>query len=310
MTIRLNFEYLKTFSAVVRCGGICKAATQLHITQPAVTTRIRNLEDSLSTQLFDRVNAGLTLTKSGEMLLSYAEKFSHLVELVERDVINPNDLRVRISLGVSETIAQSWLPLFIERLNTEYPNLEAEINVDVSNSLRESLLEREIDLAFLLGPISESTVDNIELSKFDLVWCASIEQNFEEAKLLKRPVATYSRGTKPYRELKALLDDKIGADVRIFPSSSLSTCFKLVESGLCVAPLPKLLAEEYLRKGTIRVFDPGWVPNSLRFTASYLGNSKSHLIEMAARIASEVSNEYTKKYIQLPIPKLSLLQTS
>ncbi len=295
MPLRLNLEYLKTFMTVVRCGGICKAAQQLHLTQPAVTTRIRNLEESLSTSLFDRVNAGLKLTKKGEMLLSYSEQFLNLVELVERDVIDPEGLKGQIRLGVSETIAQSWLPEYIYHLNSEYPSLEIEIIVDISSSLRKRLIDREIDLAFLLGPISEFSIDNINLSKFDLAWYSSKQNDFEETDLLKRPIATFSKSTKPYRELKSLLHENIGPEVKIFPSSSLSACFKLLEKGLCVAALPKILAEEYIEKGTIMRFDPGWVPNPLCFTASYLGNSKSHLIERAAIMASEISNEYSQK---------------
>ena len=294
MPVRLNLEYLKTFMTVVRCGGIGKAAMQLNLTQPAVTTRIRNLEESLSTPLFDRVNAGLKLTKRGEMLLSYAEQFLHLVELVERDVIDPEGLTGRIRLGVSETIAQSWLPEFIQRLNEEYPSLEVEINVDISSALRDGLLEREIDLAVLLGPISEFSVDNIDVSNFDLGWYTSIKHDVDEEKLFKRPIATYSRSTKPYRELKSLLHEKVGPSVKIFPSSSLSACFRLVETGLCVAALPKALAKEYLERGTIKTFDPGWIPSPLHFTASYLGDPKSHLVETAARIALEVSKEHAK----------------
>jgi len=307
MPLRLNLEHLKTFMTVVRCGGICKAAQQLHLTQPAVTTRIRNLEESLSTPLFDRVNAGLKLTKRGEMLLSYAEQFLNLVELVERDVIDPKGLKGQIRLGVSETIAQSWLTDYILHLNQEYPSLEIEVSVDISNALREKLIEREIDLAFLLGPISEFSIDNVDLSSFELAWYSSIEQQTDDSDLLKKPVTTFSKSTKPYRELKSLLHDNLGPEVRLFPSSSLSACFKLLETGLCVAPLPKVLAEDYLQKGTIKAFDPGWVPKPLNFTASYLGNSKSHLIERAAKIASEVSKAYSQSFEKSQIPKLDMV---
>lgn len=277
---------------VVRCGGICKAALQLHLTQPAVTTRIRKLEETLSTQLFVRENSSVKLTKRGVILLNYGEKFLNLVELLEHDLIDPEDQKGILKLGASETIAQSWLSEFIRCLNQEYPSLEIEVHVDISSSLRQKLLEHAIDLAFLLGPISEFSVDNIELSNFDLAWYTSSNHEPEEAVLLKKPIATYSRNTKPYRELKALLNQKIGPKARILPSSSLPTCFKLLEKGLCVAALPKILAEEYLRKGTIKAFDPGWIPNPLSFTASYLGDSKSQLVETAARIAEKTSNDY------------------
>ena len=285
MTSKINLLHLETFLSVVRCGGIGKAAEQLNLTQPAVTTRIRNLEYSVSTPLFERTSQGLKLTKRGEMLLTYAERFLHLAELVERDVVDPKGSERRLRLGVSETIAQSWLPEFIEHLNQEFPKLSVEINVDISTALRRSLLNRDIDLAILLGPVSEYSVDNIALPEFELSWYASKDLDKREAQKLSRPIASYARNTRPYRELKSSLFEKVGPQVLIYPSSSLSACFRLVEAGLCVAALPKTLAKVYVARGSIHEFDPGWIPSALHFTASYLGDPKSHLIEAAAKIA-------------------------
>ena len=293
MASKISILQIETFVSVVRCGGIGKAAEQLHLTQPAVTTRIRNLEYAMSADLFDRGAKGLTLTKRGELLLSYAERFLHLSELVERDVVDPSGAERRLRLGVSETIAQSWLPQFIERLNQEFPKLSVEINVDISTSLRQSLLDRDVDLAVLLGPVSEYSIDNVELPEFELSWFAATALDKDEAIKLNRPIASYARNTRPYRELRSSLFEKVGPDVLIYPSSSLSACFRLVEAGLCVAALPKFLAKEYVDRGTIYEFDPGWLPSALRFTASYLADPKSHLIETAARIAGDVAVGYS-----------------
>lgn len=289
MPSKINLLQLETFLAVVRCGGVGKAADQLNLTQPAVTTRIRNLEDTISAQVFDRTAKGLKLTKRGETLLAYAERFMHLSELVERDVVDPRSADRRLRLGVSETIAQSWLPQFVEELNSEFPKLSIEINVDISASLRNSLLEREIDLAILLGPVSEYSVDNIALPEFALSWYVSTKFDPREACSFHQPVASYARGTRPYRELKSALFEQVGPQVVIYPSSSLSACFRLVETGLCVAALPRILAKDYVARGSIQEFHPGWVPSALSFTASYLGDPKSHLIETAANIARKVS---------------------
>lgn len=106
---RINLEQLRTFLSVVRMGGVGKAAQALHLTQPAVTTRIRNLEQSLSADLFDRTGTGLRLTKRGELLLRHAEQFEQLGELISRDVVDPAGTEGHLRLGVSETIAQCWL---------------------------------------------------------------------------------------------------------------------------------------------------------------------------------------------------------
>lgn len=291
---RLNLEQMKTFLSVVRMGGIGKASRALNLTQPAVSTRIRNLEQSLSADLFDRTGSGLKLTKRGELLLKYAEQFEHLGELVEQDVMGPTGIERHLRLGVSETIAQCWLPEFIARLYQRFPKLEIEINVDISINLRANLLDREIDLAILLGPVSEYSVDNVELPGFDLAWycAAGVAQGGDVAGLFAGPVITYARNTRPYRELRAELFQRVGLGVAMFPSSSLSACFRLVEAGLGVAALPRALGADYVKSGRIREFDPGWHPAPLRFSASYLGEPKSLMVPQAAQTALEVALDF------------------
>ncbi len=289
---RINLEQLRTFLAVVRMGGVGKAAQALNLTQPAVTTRIRNLEQSLSTDLFDRTGTGLRLTKRGELLLRHAEQFEQLSELVSRDVIDPAGTEGHLRVGVSETIAQCWLPDFIARLHQEFPKLEIEINVDISSNLRAGLLDREIDLAVLLGPVSEYSVDNVELPGFDLTWYRTADEETPEGGFFDRPVITYARNTRPYRELKAELFQREGPGIPLFPSSSLSACFRLVEAGLGVAALPRALGTSYVEQGKIVEFNPGWTPSPLRFSVSYMGEPRSHMVAQAAQMAQDVAIRY------------------
>lgn len=292
---RINLDQLKTFLYIVRLGGVGKAATGLNLTQPAVSARLRNLEQTIGEPLFERSEGNLRLTKRGELLLSYAERFEQLSGLLERDVIEPSELEGRLRLGVSETIAQCWLSDLITRLHGLFPNLEIELNVDISINLRAALLNRSIDLAILLGPVSEYLVENRELPGFDLAWYVSsrAEECDDPKDYLKRPVLTYARQTRPYRELKERLFELVGPDARMFPSSSLSTCFRLVEDNLGVAALPRALGDDHVARGTIREFDPGWHPRPLAFTASYMAEPKNHVVETAAEQALAVARAFS-----------------
>ncbi|UES49562.1 LysR family transcriptional regulator [Roseibium aggregatum] len=293
----LNLDQLRAFLAVVRHGGVNKAAGSLNLTQPAVTTRIKRLEEALGTELFERSPGRLKLTKRGELLQTFAEQFERLSDKVEETVVSREGIDRHLRIGASETIAQCWLPDLVAALRADFPNLIVEINVDISVNLRAGLLDREIDLALLLGPISEYSVDNIELPGFDLGWYVAADSPAEgaqaEALLREKPVITYARHTRPYRELKTLLFERVAPDVQMFPSSSLSACFRLVEAGLGVAALPRALARPYVEGGSIVEFDPGWVPDALRFSASYLGDPRSHIVAAAAKKALEVAVAYS-----------------
>jgi len=298
---RLNIEQLRTFLEVVRLGGVRKAAQSLSITQPAVSARIKSLEDSLAVELFYRNSGGLSLTKRGEMLIRYAEQFEHLSEQVTANIISPDAIEQQLRLGVAETVAQSWLPDFVSALHHRFPKVEIEIDVDVSTNLRERLLDREIDLAILLGPVSEATISNIILPGFDMAWYVAADTRSPDdddgALIATRPVITFARNTRPYRELKRALFERVGPRVQIFSSSSLSACFRLVEAGLGVAALPRILGHELVARGALRTFDPGWLPSPLQFTASYLGDPKSHVVEIAGQLALATARDHDDKNI-------------
>lgn len=290
---RMNLEQLRAFLAVVRLGGVRRASQGLNLTQPAVTARIKNLESSLGCALFERNSDGMALTKRGELLLSYAEQFEYITQKIEEAVVHPSGIEGHLRLGVSETIAQSWLPDLISRLHLIYPNLKIEFNVDISLHLRAGLLNGDMDLAILLGPVSEYTVNNVELPGFDLAWYVAADAPESDlAALMRKPVLTYARNTRPYRELKEQLFERVGPGISLFPSSSLSACFRLVEAGLGIAALPRAMGQDYVLAGKLREFDPGWHPSPLRFSASYLSEPRSHMVETAAKTALDVALAY------------------
>ena len=289
-------DRLYTFLTIARSGGVWRASEQLNLSQPAVTARIKNLEESLGAALFDRAH-GMALTKRGERLVRYAEQYLQLNDLIQRDIADPEGIDLHLRIGVAETLVQAWLPEFIACLRHDFPKLDIEIVVDISVNLREALLNRSIDLALLMGPVSEYSVDNVALTEFELCWyCAAGAELPDDPQDVFRsnPVVTYARSTRPHRELKAALYERYGPGISLFPSSSLSACFRMVASGLGVGALPSMLGAQEVEAGRVRAFDPGWRPGALRFTASYLGEPQSFIAQNAAQVAREVAKSFDR----------------
>jgi DNA-binding transcriptional LysR family regulator len=296
MAARPSTEQLETLLMVVRFGGVRRAAEHMNVSQPAVTARIQRLEDVLGTTIFERTAGRLVLTKRGEALARHAEQHAQLNQMILRDVADPAGIDQHLRLGVSETIVQAWLPDLIARLRRDYPRLAVDISVDISVNLREALLNRTLDMAILMGPVSEFSVDNILVPDFPLGWFAPVDMTLPDnmADLFRSTaVVTYARNTRPYRELRASLLERYGPGISLFPSSSLSACFRLVGAGLGVGALPLVLARGELDAGRIRQFDPGWTPDALRFTASYVADPPNALATRAAHIAAEVAESAT-----------------
>lgn len=165
-----------------------------------------------------------------------------------------------------------------------------DLTVDISLNLRSALLERRLDLALLMGPVSEYSVENLALPPFDLHWYRSSAN--PQTDLSKIPVISYSSQTRPYRELMSELSHKVGPKVRVFASASLSASLKMIAAGVAVGPYPRALANDDLEAGRIVEFHPGILPQPLKFTASYLSEPRSFLVENSAAIARDVATEW------------------
>ncbi|MFT5785350.1 MAG: DNA-binding transcriptional LysR family regulator [Ascidiaceihabitans sp.] len=290
----MTFDQIKTFLWVARLGGFRKAAERLNLSQPAVSTRISNLEHELRVPLFERGPGVLVLTKHGTLLLSYAEQMLFVEEEIKQRVANPSEAEGLFRVGASETIAQAWLPEFLKAFSEQYPRVNVDLTVDISLNLRTSLLERKLDLAFLMGPVSEYSVENVALPPFDLHWYRSASN--PQTDLSAIPVISYSSKTRPYRELMSELSRRIGPNVRVFASASLSASLKMIAAGIAVGPYPRTLANDFLASGQIVEFDPGLDPQPLEFTASYLSEPRSFLVENSAEIARAVALEWDKSH--------------
>jgi len=288
--MQITLDQLKTFLWVARLGGVRRAAEQMNLSQPAVSARISALEDAICSKLFDRTSSGVVLTKRGHLLRVHAESILLSLESIREEVIKPDAIEDLLRIGVSETIAQSWLADFVARLSGAYPRLSVEVTVDISLNLRETLLARGIDLAILMGPVSEFSVDNLTLPPFEVSWFKAVSR--DKVDLGSTPVVSYARNTRPYRQLRTELTRRHGSGARIFPTSSLLAGFQMVVAGLGVGALPRALATDYLNSRQIMEFDPGWKPATLNFTASYLTEPKSFLAEGAAEIALEAAEDH------------------
>ena len=290
----MKFDQIRTFLWVARLGGFRKAAERLHLSQPAVSTRIANLEEELRVPLFERGPGDLVLTKHGTLLLSYAEQMLFVEEEIKQRVANPSEAEGLFRVGASETIAQSWLPDFLKAFSQQYPRVNVDLTVDISLNLRAALLERRLDLAFLMGPVSEFSVENVSLPAFDLHWYRSTTN--PQTDLSQIPVISYSSKTRPYRELMSELSRRVGPKARVFASASLSASLKMIAAGIAVGPYPRALAKDHLSSGQIVEFDPGFVLQPLEFTASFLAEPRSFLVETSAEIARGVAETWDKSH--------------
>lgn len=289
----MDFKALETFVWIARLGSFRAAAQHLYTSQPAISARIANLEQQLGVKLFERANRHVTPTAKGRDLLEYAERLLTLRGDMINAVADPAAIQGIIRLGVVETIAHTWLPQLIERLNRAYPAIILELDVDTSVTLEHKLIEREVDIAFLMGPVSRPDVINHPLSNYRLVWVANPRLPLPKepvtlAQLAKWPIITYPRFSKPHVAIQRLVTHA-NTQVRIHSSSSLATIIRLTADGLGLSALPPEIIRSELERGELRIFEVEGELLQLNFTVSHVASPESPVIHVVRTLALSVA---------------------
>lgn len=126
----LNLEWYRVFYWTAKLGGLTNAAKKLHITQPAVSHTLKQLELSLGGNLFIRSSRGVTLTPEGEVLYQFVEQAFQLIDQGENKLIEMQNLvSGEINIGASDTLCKHCLLPYLEQFHKDYP----EIRVRVTN---------------------------------------------------------------------------------------------------------------------------------------------------------------------------------
>ena len=151
----VNFELYKIFYAVAKCGSLSRAADELHISQPAVSQAIKQLEMQLGTQLFTRKHKGVELTSlGGELIFGEVEEAVKLLGGAEARIAELNGSATGvIRIGASDTIFQYALADTIVEYNRLYPKVDIELIADVSPKIIDALKADRCDVGFLNLPI-------------------------------------------------------------------------------------------------------------------------------------------------------------
>lgn len=300
-----EFKHLEAFVWVATLASFRRAAARLGTTQPAVSQRIALLEQALGTKLLERRPRSVAPTAKGRELLALAERMLRLRAEMAEAASEPASLRGTVRLGVAETIVHTWLARLIERAHAVYPEVSFDIEVDISPNLRAGLVAHDLDIAFLLGPVSEPRVISVPLSRYPLGWVASPRlalpaEPVRLAELAHWPLMTYPRQTRPYLALREMLARAGVAKARVFGNSSLSTIVRMTLDGIGVSVIPPVVIAREIEAGQLRLVRVDAALPDLVFTASYPLTPDNRLAIAIARLAAEVAQEADRR---APQPK-------
>ncbi|CAG5008045.1 HTH-type transcriptional regulator CysL [Dyadobacter sp. CECT 9275] len=165
----LDFR-LKVFYTVAQTLHFNRAAEELHISQPAVTKHIKELEQHYQTSLFDRSHKQISLTKAGDILLEHAHIIFEQYQKLDFELnLLQNKTEGILHIGASTTIAQYVLPAYLASFHQRFPDIRIELINANSLLIEQSLDDKKIDLGLVEGPMHHPGLKYVAFLKDELV---------------------------------------------------------------------------------------------------------------------------------------------
>ncbi len=155
----MNLHLLRMFHAVVRNGSVSSAAQELHVSQPAVSRALRELESQLNLPLLERDGGnvrGIRLTEHGEALHAHAKGIFALERAAEQDVQQRVSLdKGTVHVAASTTVAAYWLPSYLALFRQAHPNVTCSLQVGNTDEVGHWLLDCSSDIGIVEGSLDD-----------------------------------------------------------------------------------------------------------------------------------------------------------
>jgi DNA-binding transcriptional LysR family regulator len=252
---------LQVFHTVARLLSFTKAAETLHMTQPAVTFQVRQLEEYFNTRLFDRTHNRISLTEAGAKVYQFSDKIFELYGEMENAVREmTGEISGSLTIGASTTIAEYMLPALLGDFRSRYPDVSIHLKVSNTDGIVSMVENNTIDLGVVEAPVSNKNLVVDECRRDNLV--AIVPPGHPKAELKKVTLDELLAYPFICREEGSGTREVIGEHMA--KHSSGETCMNIamelgspeavkgaVEAGMGISVVSNATIQKELRLGTL-----------------------------------------------------------
>lgn len=254
----LTLKQLRYFEALARDGRFRRAADACSISQPALSMQIKELEQELGAELFERSAREVKLTAFGQM-------FALRVRGILRSVDELGDLArasrepflTRLRIGIIPTIAPYLLSAIINDLNESFAGIQVQVRETLTAKLIHDLAQGELDLAIVALPVSEPSLTELKLFDEEFVL---VRSRADEGKPVPEREALREMRLLLLEEGHCFRDQALSfckiASTRpreIMEGSSLSTLVQMVSAGIGVTLIPEMAVPVETRSADVSI---------------------------------------------------------
>ncbi|HFQ14073.1 MAG TPA: LysR family transcriptional regulator [Gammaproteobacteria bacterium] len=252
---------LQVFQTVARLLSFTKAAEELHMTQPAVTFQVRQLEEQYNTRLFDRTHNRISLTEAGQKVYESAVRIFELYAEMDNAVRElTGDVGGVLILGASSTIAEYMLPVLLGDFKKEYPDVSIRLKVSNSEGIVRQVENNSIDLGVVEAPVNNKNLVVEECRTDELVLIVPPDHELAKRdKVCPKELVNYpficreeGSGTREVMLDSMSADGGSTADLNVVMElGSLEAIKGAVEAGMGISVLSSATLEKELKLGTL-----------------------------------------------------------
>ena len=253
----MELDQVETFLAVATFGGFHRAAEALRVSQPAVSARIKALEQSLGVPLFERGGPELALSPAGRALRPHAEQLLRAAALARQAVHELRPLTggaLQVAAGLS--ICQYFLPDVLKHFQEKHPRIMVTVRSGHSKEVLELVLSGEAEIG-IARSLHHPELETLSLREDPLLL---IRRTVQKPKLPRRarleevatwPLIFYDRNSSDWMLSHGMFRRSGLVPNVVLEVEAIETAKKMVERGLGLAFLPHLAVARELRRGTL-----------------------------------------------------------
>lgn len=253
----MEFSQLRSFIEVARHGNLTRAADRLHLSQPAISAQIKQLEEELGGALFHRSSSGMALTPVGKRLLPHAETVLHAAqELRDTARALQGDVAANLRLGTVLDGSVVRVGDLLTRALVDYPHVDVELHQIVSFEALPLLRAGDLDASFFFGPDPGPEFGAVRLREIGYrvatpaAWARELADAGWET-LVERPWVVTPEGSS-HRGLVLQMFGEHGArPERMIEADNESLILNLVESGVGISLVREEVAQPAVEEGRL-----------------------------------------------------------
>ncbi|MCI9069505.1 LysR substrate-binding domain-containing protein [Clostridium sp.] len=179
-------EEFKTFIAVVDFKNFTKAAEYLNLSQPSVSTHIKNLEIIFGVTLINRSvkQKTISITESGYTLYKRAKEIINLLDVTFMDVKTlSTSIKGTIKIGASLTIGEYILPKFLAHFSNKYPDVDIEVKIENTSFIASELKKMKLDIGLIEGSVSSALFKQEYFLEDEMVLVAPFDSDLKDKEI-------------------------------------------------------------------------------------------------------------------------------